>query len=125
MSFNNVALIVFPEIILSATTRDATVVDGMTGTMVITGETRGAAAVVMPLRLAVGERHIAYRTGFDTLTTTYATGSIGTELLVGDHDTIEKTANDVRQQPGTLALDQTPLATTTVEKQRQETLEVG
>ena len=81
------------EIILVALSRDAAVVDGMYGTVVITSQTAGAPSVVKPC--GWGTFDIVYRTHLAALAAVGTSVFIYGELLVSNHLLVEVGANDV------------------------------
>jgi hypothetical protein len=81
------------EVILVALSRDAAIVNGMYGTVVITSQTAGTLSVVQPR----GRRtcDIVYRTHLAALAAAGAYVFIDGELLVSNHLLVEVSANDV------------------------------
>ncbi len=79
--------------VLPAFTGDTAVVDGVYGTMVVTGETAGTLAVMEPL----GRRtlDIVDRTDLHTLATLDADIGINHELLVSNHPFVEIATDDI------------------------------
>ena len=79
--------------VLPAFAGDTTVIDGMDGTIVVTGEAAGTLAVMEPL--GRGSLDIIDRADLRTLATLDADIGIDHELLVRNHPFVEITANDI------------------------------
>ena len=86
------------EVILSAFAGDLSVVDGVDGTMMITAETTCAAAVVFPLG-CFAKYDVTDRTHLGTFATMDADVGIDGEFLVGYHEAVEVSPNDVAEGP--------------------------
>ena len=84
--------------VLPAFAGDAAVVDGVDGTVVVTGETTGALAVMEPL--GRGALDIVDRADLRTLATLDADIGIDHEFLVRNHLFVEVTAYDIGIKPG-------------------------
>ena len=100
------------EIILATLPRNAAVIDGMRGTMVVTRQTTGALSVVQPHGRCTF--YISHRTYTGTQTTLDAGLTIDGKLAVGYHPTVEKRTNHIGIEAGsgtTLQFDNSGLAT--------------
>jgi hypothetical protein len=86
------------KVILSSGTGDFTIVDGVDGTMVIAGQTTGAAALMEPGRRRACD--IVHRTDLGALSTTDAHIIIHHELAVCNHVFVEIATNDIRVESG-------------------------
>ncbi len=92
----------FIEVILVALSRDAPVIDGMLGTVVIACQTRGTLSVVQPY----GWRafYVIHRTDLLTLPASDAFVRIHCKLLVGHHLPVEVLTDHIRVESGSAAL---------------------
>ena len=79
--------------ILSAFASDGTIVDGMDGTIVVTGKTTGTLTVVEPL--GRGALDIIDRTDLRTLATLDTDIGIDHKLLVSNHPLVEIATDDI------------------------------
>ena len=87
------------KIVLSTLASDATIVDGMLGTMVITTEAVGARTIVLPLGQSVAHHDVTrgtYVLAFAAMDTHIG---IHRKLLVGNHAGIKIGANDMTERP--------------------------
>ena len=91
--------LIMPEIVLSAFARNAFIIDGMDGTVVIAPETTGAVTAVLP-EGNVGKHNIAYRTFLGATPTVNTCIHIDGELPVRNHEAVEVGANDMAECPG-------------------------
>ena len=68
-------------------------------TVMVAGQTAGAAAVVVPDGEAVGQRDVTCGTDSHTFATMDAGLAVDGELLVGDHLTVEIAADNMAHHP--------------------------
>ena len=84
-----------------------TKLDGMVGTMVVTGEAGEAVIMMQPYReLALSSVNVVYRTDIGTDTTFDTAVNLYMKTLVGDENVLEETADDRGHEPRQDALDQ-------------------
>ena len=81
------------KVILSAFAGNGTIVDGVDGTMVVTGKTAGTLTVVEPL--GRGALDIIDRTDLRTLATLDTDIGIDHKLLVSNHPLVEIATDDI------------------------------
>ena len=112
-----------PEVILSAPPRDAPIVDGVNGTVMIAAETTRAAAIIFPSRRAV-ELNVAHRTHLGTAATVGADVAVDSELLVCNHEAVEVSTNDVTERPGRQPQRQLTIARFSVQDNLLECLQL-
>lgn len=79
--------------VLSTAAGDGTVVDGVDGTMVVTGKATGTFAVVEPVGGSAGD--IVYRTDFCAFATFDADIGVDHKLFVRNHPLVEIAAYDI------------------------------
>ena len=87
------------EKILATTAGNLPIVDGMFGAVVVAGQTAGAAAIVPPRGKGILHHKVARRTCLLTFSTMDADFGVDREFLVGHHEPIKITSDDVAHCP--------------------------
>lgn len=117
------------EVILSTLTSDVPVVDGMDRTMMITGQTGHACAVVLPyrnpIRIPGSHADVTDRTAFCAQSAMDALSGFNCEFLVIDQKSLEKSSDDMGKDPWHVPLDDSAKACLAVLYPLSEILDVG
>ena len=111
------------EIVLSALTGDASVVNGVDGTVVVAAETAGAATVALPFRGAVVD-DVANGAVLGTTAAVDADIVVDGKLLISNHESVEISTYDVAERPGRQAQCQLAVARLSVNYYLDEGVEV-
>lgn len=115
-------------VILATLTSDVSVVDGMDGTMMITGQTGHACTFVLPYRnlMRIGSHaDVSDRTLIGTPSAMDALPVIYHELSVADQMSLEKGSDDMGKDPWHMPLDDSAEARLAVLYPLSENLDVG
>ena len=105
LSFFDYLFIVFSDVVVSTKEVLSTlscrlaIVDGMFGTVVVTGKAAGAAVVMLPMWKVVCESDVSNGAHLGAKPATDAIVGIHGELVVGDHLLVEESAYNIGEEP--------------------------